>query len=65
MAKGDAVLGDFHKPSNPEKHNPNSIGNQQVWYGGKQVGAIEAIPNAATGSIDLVLETNGGFKTKL
>lgn len=57
MSKFDAVLGDFHKPSNPEKHNPDSIGNQQVWFEG-QVGAIEAIPNAKTESIDLVFENS-------
>lgn len=65
MSKRDAVLGDFHKPSNPLKHNPASIGNQQVWNGDRQVGCIEVVRNAETESVDLFLETKGGFKTKL
>ena len=66
MSKSDSVVGDFHKPSNLEKHPSNSIGNQQVWDNGNQVGAIEVIPNAKTESVDLVFENSDlTYRTKL
>jgi hypothetical protein len=65
MSKSDKTLGDFHKPSNPAQHPTNSIGNQQVWNGGKQVGAIEFEVNPKTQSLDLNFSTKGGKKVPM
>ncbi|MCX7007090.1 MAG: hypothetical protein NTY53_07545 [Kiritimatiellaeota bacterium] len=65
MNNGDKLLGDFHKPSRPEKHTTNSIGNQQIWNQGKQVGAIEYVINPKTQSLDVGLYPSGNKDKKL
>ena len=48
MSKKDKILGDFHNPTS-DKHPPESVGNQQIWGNGKQVGSLEYIPDSKQG----------------
>lgn len=55
----DSILGWFHEPSS-DSHPSESIGNQQIFDGGEQVGSIEYVPDGDTGSLDLsVYNTDG------
>ena len=45
MGKDSAITGNFHRPSS-DKQPSESIGNQQVFNQGKQVGSLEYIPDA-------------------
>lgn len=64
MAKDSTILGNFHKPSSLA-HPPNSIGNQQVFEKGSQVGSLEYIPDTR-GNLNIELNNkNGNFITKL
>ncbi|MBN1294861.1 MAG: hypothetical protein JXB48_23700 [Candidatus Latescibacteria bacterium] len=53
MSKINAITGNFHYPSS-DKHPKESVGNQQIFDGGKQVGSLEYIP-----------DINQGFKIQL
>jgi hypothetical protein len=57
---GKSGVGSFHQPSNPGAHPADSIGNQQIWNQGEQVGAIEYTrPSEAPGpGQDATLDVN-------
>ena len=52
MPQDNTILGNFHAPSS-DAHPGESIGNQQIFDGGLQVGSIEYIPDFDTGSLRL------------
>ena len=58
MAKDSTVLGNFHRPSS-DKHPKESLGNQQVFDQGKQVGSLEYIPDAQ-GNMKIQLNNSKG-----
>jgi hypothetical protein len=58
MASKDTVLGNFHQPSS-YSHPDESIGNQQIFDNGTQVGSLEYVVDD-TGSVDIqVYNTDG------
>jgi hypothetical protein len=64
MPKDETILGNYHHPSS-DSHPTESVGNQQIFDNGDQVGAIEYTPNS-NGSFDLsVTNTAGDTVTKL
>ena len=54
-----SILGNYHFPIS-KAHPDNSRGNQQVIEGGKQVGSLEFIPNAETGTFDIAVTNTKG-----
>jgi|GEM_PF-2898338 len=58
MSRADKIIGNFHIPST-DKHPDDSIGNQQIWDRGRQVGSIEYIPDES-GRLDLNISTPDG-----
>ena len=60
MSKKDKIAGNFHYPSS-DKHPPESVGNQQIWEKGKQVGSLEYIPDTKEG-VNIQLNNTKGKK---
>ena len=58
MAQDNTVLGNFHQPSS-NQHPANSIGNQQIFDQGRQVGSVEYIPDAQ-GNMRLQVNNTSG-----
>lgn len=59
--KSDKIVGNFHIPSS-NQHPSSSLGNQQIWDKGRQVGSIEYTPNPLTGNLDLSINNIKGTK---
>ncbi len=54
-------VGNFHIPGT-DKHPSKSLGNQQIWESGKQIGSIEYLPNSETQNLDLNVFNHKGSK---
>ena len=64
MSKKDAITGNFHYPST-DKHPKESVGNQQIFDGGRQVGSLEYTPDAKEGFRIQINNTKGKKVTDL
>lgn len=58
MSKGDATLGNFHKPTTGQ-HPPESIGNQPIYNDGRQVGSLEFVPQK-NGTLGIQVNNTSG-----
>lgn len=58
MSREDAILGNFHQPTT-DLHPPESIGNQQIFEGGRQVGSLEYIPTP-DGTLNIQVNNTSG-----
>jgi hypothetical protein len=58
MAQNDFSVGNFHKPSS-QQHPSESLGNQSIIHGGRQIGSLEYTPTS-NGDLNISVSNTQG-----